>query len=736
MATVVTVNSITSVSDKPIHRLALSGRYDKVVWIYLAGALFALLPVFGVGSWQAAFVRLGLAASSVVIYFAISRFFRTTVRLTWLLLAISGGLVIVAILGTAQVNTTSLRLSGLNYQIYAALAPLRKLLPASFPHVHQNVLAGLLATFVPPVLALGWWGQRWWQRLYAGTCAVIVVGLIIVSSSRGALIGLGAGILGLVWFGLAKYPRLRSVFYLTVLILAVPALVFLLLNVLPGVDNGTNRLQLWQNTSRLIGDYPFTGAGLGQFELQSSIHGLPDKHAHNLFLQSWVEFGLAGFVAILLLVLLVARLLWQYRRLDEIAVGQKPIMIGALCGLLAMFGDGLVEYGSWGGKFAPAFLVLPALLTACNLTLPPFHFATIPVHKWVWLPLGVLGMFLLVPLLLINVGSIVSSPQLFEVTATLAPWNATPLRSLGRLALQRGDEVAAQTYYTAALTRDDGDWKNLMLSADFAEKQANHAQAVAYWRKAEAATYFIQQANQPSQSAQSQTNEKDLKLALEIQPDNLEAAQMLVGIYASTNRKAAAQALLQNLLAQRPTASLYEQAASLATTKQQGIDFLQQAIKADSKNSGYYWELGNTYGLEQPDLAEQAYKHSLELRPDFQWPVRSLADLYLAEKQPQAAIAELAPFIAKGFFIESPGPEYTILAEAYLATNNYDAAVSAAQKAVQSSPYSVKAFLTLGDSWLSKGDKIQARTAYQKVLQLEPNNTDASNKLEEIGKNG
>ncbi len=703
---------------------SLSARVlDGLVWLYLVGALLALLPLIGVGSWRTALIRLGLVCGSVGVYFIISRFFHSTARLTWLVLAIVGGAVGAALVGTAQVNTSSLRLSGFNYQIYAALAPIRKLLPASFPHVHQNVLGGLLATFLPPGLALLVWGQLWWQRLYGGIAGVIVVTMLVVTSSRGAMIGLGAGLMGLVWFGLAKYPRLRLIVFGLLTLLAVPTLLYLLADVLPQVDNGTSRLQLWANTVRLIGDYPFTGAGLGQFELQSGIHGIADKHAHNLFLQSWAEFGLSGFIAILLLLFVVACILWYYRRLDGIAVAQKPLMIGAVCGLLAMFGDGLVEYGTWGGKFAPAFLIFPAVLAGCQLPLPSLCFIHISVRKWVWLPVSALLAFLLVPLLLINVGSIVSSPALFEVAATLAPWNAAPPRSLGRLALQQGDTTAAQTYYTTALARDDGDWKILMVMADFAEKQGNHAKAVAYWRKAATATYFAQQANQNLQLGQPQIAEKNLKLALELDPNNLEATQQLVEIYVNTGRQADAQVLLQTILARRPTAALFEQAAKYATTNQQRTDLLQQAIKADPQRSGYYWELGNVYfELQQFDQAEQLYKQAKILQPEDRRPILGLGQLYLSKQQPQASILELETFLNKGFFVESPDPEYILLAQAYIAVANYDAAITAAKKAIQYNPTNPNAYLVLGDGWRGKGDIIQARAAYNQVLQLDTHN--------------
>ena len=752
MATVVTVNSITSTSDKSHDRPTMAASFDKVVLLYWFGAFLALLPVFG-GNWTLALVRLGLVTGSVGLYFFISRYFTRLAFLNWLVITIIGVLTLISVVGTAQINPEQLRLSGFNAQVYNALSFVRRLLPTKLlPNVNQNVLGGLLVTFLPLAIAYALWGLRWWLRLYGLACATLVGVMLVATASRGALIGLAAALLVFVWFWLARYPRLRLGFFIILSLAAIPALVYLMADFLPQVQNGTSRLQLWGSTARLIGDYPFTGAGLGQFEQRITLHSLSDKHAHNLYLQSWVEFGLCGIVAMLGAFYLTLRLLITYRDLRLLDFPVRPIVAGALAGQVALFANGLVEYGSWGGKFAPAFWVLPALLTACHLKLtrPTLVTKIIGYRKLFWrnkvLPSGavLLSLWLLLPLVLINAGSIGRSvglgvQPLYQVAAWLAPWNATPPRNLGLLALERHDQLTAQAYYTTAFQRDADYWVTLMTLADLNESQGQHAQAIFYWRKAEAADYFVSLATQNiiSQPASKLTAEQDLKLALEIKPDHQPAAQQLIGLYNGSGRKSEAQALLQQLIAQNPGPALLEQAASMAATPPEAVTLLQQAIKADPSNAGYIWELGNAYAsAQQQEQAEAAYKQARLVNPVDQRPVRSLGLLYLSEKQPQAAVTELETFIGKQFFIESPASEYVILSQAYLALNNYSAAVTAAQKATQYSPTRADAYLALGDAWRASGDKAQTRAAYQQVLQLEPNNNDARNRLEEISKNG
>ncbi len=67
----------------------------------------------------------------------------------------------------------------------------------------------------------------------------------------------------------------------------------------------SSRQEIWQRALYAIQDFPFTGVGLDQFEpvvrllypLFTIGPDTPIKHAHNMFLQMAVDFGLAGLVA-------------------------------------------------------------------------------------------------------------------------------------------------------------------------------------------------------------------------------------------------------------------------------------------------------------------------------------------------------------------------------------------------------------------------------------------------------
>jgi tetratricopeptide (TPR) repeat protein/O-antigen ligase len=759
-----TITTNSADNDKLKSRLAsfLTKPYSLAVLLYMLGALVALLPVAG-GDWPSALKRLLLVSASVALYFLISLLVKRPAHLRWLTALVIAGTTAVAILGTARVNTTSLRLTGLNYQVYSTL---RNLLPFdNLPTVHQNVLGSFLVVFLPLALALALWDRLWWVRLYGLVCAAVIAGAILTTASRSAELGLVALVFVFGFFLAAGHPRLRlGVGLLLILGLAAGGL-YLGLNGLTTIENGASRIEVWRTTLAMVADYPLTGAGLGQYQnhfleyATPFLSGVAQPHAHNIFLQSLVEFGLSGFIASLLTLWVTLRLLITYRNLKTIEGPLRPVVAGALAGMVACFVSGLLEYGNWGGKFAPAFWLLPALLAAAQsqLRVAPVSFK----WKWKWppplalalarfklnrlgLPLALAGaglaLFLVLPLGLINLATILrpaqSSQTLYQATVSLSFWNATPLRNLGKLALSRNDLPAAQLYYQQALQRDPNDWLSLWAMGNLSEKLGDHTQAVAYWQRASTGPNFLQLANIELKRTPPNypVAESYFRLALEIDPGSNEAVSSLIKIYNETDRKSEAVALLQRLLAKKPTEALFEQAADLADTPQQRLDLLLKANDLDPANYIVDWKLGEAYqAANQPEMAEKAYKQALVIRPAFQWPVRSLAEMYLKQGRAAEAKTLLEQFIANNLFVEKPDREFVWLARSDFTLGDEAAARANLAKALQYNPDSVPAYLFQGELAAKTGNPAQARAAYQKVLQLDPGNDAAKQALEASG---
>jgi putative inorganic carbon (HCO3(-)) transporter len=178
-----------------------------------------------------------------------------------------------------------------------------------------NIVAGAVAPVVPVAFA--------WARVQTGTMRVgafagaLLLSLIVVlTQSRGALLGLGIGLVVLsVW----RFPRLLWLVPLVVVLaLGVtwwfrPAKMAELLLVSDPSESAVGRLELWNRALLMLRDFPFTGIGLGTFQptvltlypLFQNNPGQPVPHAHNLYLQMGVDYGVGGLVAFIGLVVTV-----------------------------------------------------------------------------------------------------------------------------------------------------------------------------------------------------------------------------------------------------------------------------------------------------------------------------------------------------------------------------------------------------------------------------------------------
>ena len=81
-----------------------------------------------------------------------------------------------------------------------------------------------------------------------------------------------------------------------------------LANRAPGLPSGESRLELFESTTKLIGDFPFTGGGLRSFAglYSQYIRVTPDflfSYSHNFYLDVLLEQGIIGGFVLLILIL-------------------------------------------------------------------------------------------------------------------------------------------------------------------------------------------------------------------------------------------------------------------------------------------------------------------------------------------------------------------------------------------------------------------------------------------------
>ncbi len=257
---------------------------------------------------------------------------------------------------------------------------------------HPNQLAALISFFLPLLVSLAVGprpgpSRRLW-RVALALVALLVVAILILTQSRGGWIATAAGLFALAALWAAVLPPsharrgLRLVVGLAVLAaLAVavwigPTTLWeMWLN--PPADTAVGTLRtlgvrraIWPWGATAVGDFPFTGVGLGAFrQVVFRLYPLlpwPDYdlgHAHNIFLQTALDTGLPGLVAYLAVLFVAAAVGWRVARRDP---GFRAVSLGLLAGLVALHVFGLADALVLGAKPAVVFWFALGLLAAMN----------------------------------------------------------------------------------------------------------------------------------------------------------------------------------------------------------------------------------------------------------------------------------------------------------------------------------------------------------------------------------
>ncbi len=190
---------------------------------------------------------------------------------------------------------------------------------------HPNQVAGTLLYALPLMLTLVVAGlrvrrlPRWiWLLLPA---AALVLAVMVLTQSRAALLGLAASlaVMALVPWRWGRILLTALAVGVAVLLPFAPTGWLDLLSDAPAAAalGGTTSLgfrqRVWTMALWGLADFPFTGMGLGTFRaiapLFYNLDIAPDYdigHAHNLFLQTGLDFGLLGMISLMAVYLAAA----------------------------------------------------------------------------------------------------------------------------------------------------------------------------------------------------------------------------------------------------------------------------------------------------------------------------------------------------------------------------------------------------------------------------------------------
>lgn len=244
--------------------------------------------------------------------------------------------------------------------------------------IHPAVASGVLLIALPAAVVLAidaWQSRRRLLSALAGLSIFLILATLFLASIRGAWMALaamvGLAILILVqrrWF---STHRRKHIFWGSFIIIGILAVVYLsdsnrLTEILGAIPDPTGtvmaRLDLWKDGLGLIRSYPFTGSGLASFYMVHSTYSLLThspliQHAHNTFLQVWIEQGILGVLGILWGSGILFTKSWHALDIPD-KLFEKPTIWWGWAGLIMLAGNavqGLVDVTMYIERTLPLY---------------------------------------------------------------------------------------------------------------------------------------------------------------------------------------------------------------------------------------------------------------------------------------------------------------------------------------------------------------------------------------------
>lgn len=352
----------------------LAGRQDMVLALDLAGlqpgwTSLSLTPDL---TWQAFLALLPPAAMFIAI---LSSSQVQTSRSIGLYVGVA---VVSLMLGLAQAATSDPRL-------YAWATTRPGVIVGFF--ANRNHLATLLLSMIPFAAVMGGASLRrrdggrmmlWLSALFVG---LAIIGLAAIRSRAGLILTPPVLILSLLAVWIATSRRRPGAGLLTLMGTGVAAVAVVALFALPPImarfsDSSVReeRFEAWPIVASAADSYLPLGTGMGSFDaVYRSVEPLDQleplfyNHAHNEYLETWLEAGWLGAALILAFLIWYGRRLWVVWRAG--ASRELDLQRAASIALLAMIIHSAVDYPLRTATLAVLFALCAAILE--RSVLPP-----------------------------------------------------------------------------------------------------------------------------------------------------------------------------------------------------------------------------------------------------------------------------------------------------------------------------------------------------------------------------
>ncbi|MBE0411227.1 MAG: O-antigen ligase family protein, partial [Anaerolineales bacterium] len=283
-------------------------RFDFLILVFLLTAV--------VGAWaaydrEAALAKFYLLVAGMLLFYALASQPKDNVWLVAGLFAAFGAGVAIFFLLTYDWQTDPAKINLIQQAAVWWMGRRPNFLAGT---IHHNTAGGILAITAPFLIALLSYASR--GRMILLTVWVLMAGALLIigllfTTSRGAWIGLTAGLgVWVLWLVSGKLSgrfqwKRSGLFGVGIMVSCIlvfglfalyPGGVIDLAGELAGPDSAVTRLDLAQNGLKLLGDFSFSGGGLGAFAGLYShyIRAIPFfyfDYSHNLLLDIALEQG-------------------------------------------------------------------------------------------------------------------------------------------------------------------------------------------------------------------------------------------------------------------------------------------------------------------------------------------------------------------------------------------------------------------------------------------------------------
>jgi putative inorganic carbon (HCO3(-)) transporter len=236
-----------------------------------------------------------------------------------------------------------------------------------FGGMDNNCFAVSLVTVLGPAIALMISARGWWKRALAGASAALILHTILLTFSRGGMIGLLA-VGATAFVMMPKRPKYLAVLALTAVIalrFVGPQLASRYATAFVAADqrdsSAESRLDLWNDCLKVIERYPVFGVGPGNWGMVAASYGWPaGKSAHSVWMETAAEIGLPAALILLFFFVRTAVGLWPIARAPITEENRYEVVLasGAILSIVGFAVSG--QFVSIPGLEVPYYLVMVA----------------------------------------------------------------------------------------------------------------------------------------------------------------------------------------------------------------------------------------------------------------------------------------------------------------------------------------------------------------------------------------